>query len=49
MMEAETCSRLHKRVAFVEGLLREALGALMGDFEVNPHDVLKRIRAALEG
>ena len=36
-----------KRIALLEGLLKEATGALMGDFEINPHDVLERIRAAL--
>jgi len=36
-----------ERIELLEGLLKAAMGALMGDFEVNPHDVLKRIRAAL--
>jgi hypothetical protein len=40
-------ARPDPRIAQIEGLLREALGALMGDFEVNPHDVAQRIAAAL--
>ena len=45
----EHIANLETECKMLEGLLKEAMGALMGDFEVNPHHLLERIRAALNG
>ena len=41
-------AHMNTEIKGMEGLLREAKGALMGDFEVNPNDVLHRISAILK-